>query len=329
MTDPPTSTPSPLQLLHWRIGPLFALLNLALIPCFATAFSLSFGRSFRKRPPDPWEDFWISTLSWLSIFLVSFLPVQALLVTIGFTWGPGNFWRRFVQHFSAVLMVAGTYIGGYFLCYVPAVWNWLREPGEPTVLGWDRPDQRMQSLLGFVAIFCSLPILFLAVQLPFWLARHFCGCRLVKDSELQTSSDTLALRDLFVATAIVAISIGLLQFSDRVFVKQGSWTEQGYLFWMLLVSAVCGGVSLIVGLPLALIWLRARNLWFTWKIMLTVEIVLLIAYGLSAYYFAWTRIDFTNIVVMAFIFSLGSGAGFTILRRHGWRLATRWSDNHG
>lgn len=317
------ATPSPLRPLLLWMGPWLAMGNVCLVPCFATVLSVSFSRAFYKGPTPPPIPVWLPLLQWLSFILTLLIPVQVFFVTLCFTWSPGSYWRRFVQHWSTVLAGVLLLLAGVVLVAAPEL---FKQVGDLKAL--------QREITNLAAVFASLPILLLGVQTPFWLARYFFGCRLERahaanQPEATMLNDSLTLRDLFVATALIGLSLGLLQFSDGVNAEAGN-TKQAFLFMMLLAAAICGGISLVVGLPLAILFLALSDLRLAWGMTLAAAGSFGVGFFcVSHFYFTPTpkpAETLASCCLLIYVVSSGIGLGLTLLRHSGWQMVTRWSD---
>jgi hypothetical protein len=98
-----------------------------------------------------------------------------------------------------------------------------------------------------------LPLLSVAIQLPLWVARYYFGWRLVDGCGDQAPEKPLGIRDLLVATAIVAVSLALIRLPE-------DWSgDDAWVAWGILVPALAG-ISLVSVLPVAVWMLHVRNL---------------------------------------------------------------------
>jgi hypothetical protein len=328
----PRREPSPLRPLLVWLGPVFAVTNLGLFPSFVGMLMVALSIAFSGRPATPWAS-WLPALIGLTMLLAGQVVAQAFLATLCFAWSEGSYWRRFVQYWLVVLASASTLLGGGLIMVLVSLIFRDSDAGWPW---YGSEEQLVQTVMGILAALASLPMVLLAAQLPFWIARHFWGCRLVKETAAVSRPATarresLALRDLFMGTALVAASLGLLQFSDAVNVRQGE-PERAYLFASLLFAVICLAISCILALPLALLFFRCRSLWFAWGVALAAAgidslVVFAISESLNRSPNPWESLFF--FIGIFYSFTCGGAAGLTLLRRYGWRMVSRWSAAHG
>jgi hypothetical protein len=131
-----------------------------------------------------------------TLVLAGIVPAQAAILSAGMVWSDKPFFRRLTVHWAAAIV----------LC-----WVWLAG------MGWSVTYRDL-----FDIVF-GLPLVSLALQLPLWFTRLVWGWRLVRESERGTTAPaSFTLRDLFLATLLVAIAIGLARWmpearSDRDF----------------------------------------------------------------------------------------------------------------
>lgn len=324
----PLREPSPLRPLLIRLGPVFAITNLGLFPSFCGMAAIIIASIFGGS--SPWSD-WLPLLIALTLFLVGLVAAQAFLVTLCFTWSQGGYWRRFCHHWLVVLAIAATLLGGSLIMVFGFGMLRVSETGP----WYGSEEQVAKNVMGILAALASLPMVLLAVQLPFWLARHFFGCRLINARHATTHNfapprESLALRDLFGGTALVAVSLGLLQFADRVNVANGE-PERAHLFANLIFAVTSAGVASILALPLTVLFFRCRSLGFAWGVALAAAgIDSLVMFAISES-INRTPNPWESLVLyfgLFYSFTCGAAAGLTILRRHEWCMVNRWSAAH-
>ncbi|HEX5104671.1 MAG TPA: hypothetical protein VFV87_12710 [Pirellulaceae bacterium] len=106
-------------------------------------------------------------------------------------------------------------------------------------------------------IAASLPLISLAIQLPQWVVRLYFGWRIeprAADAAARPRQ-ALAIRDILIGTAIVALTLTAVRLAvrDRDQLGPEFWVAWAVAFGVLLV------VSAVVNLPLVLLILRARS----------------------------------------------------------------------
>jgi hypothetical protein len=322
------------------LGPIFALANLSILPLVWTMISISFSGMFAKGPvtPHPLKP-WLPVLSLLMLAAVALIPPQAMLATLCLTWSTGAFWRRLLTHWLIVLAAFGA-----FLCGIPLYW--LGSIGHGLLNG--KYDSLFSDLSGspkldyqywrefqfMLAYLSSLPMVLLGAQLPFWVLRCFTGYRLERlgpagesgtEPKRPLPADALSIKDIMLATALIAVSLALLQFSDRVFHVPGTAPRQ-LLFAMLIVTAVTVLVSFLAGLPLALLFLGRLSLADAWGISLAYAgLGSLLVFAADLYFAPGANQpeQFGYICLLVYVGVVAYAAGLTMLRQSGWRLAGR------
>ncbi|HEY2412908.1 MAG TPA: hypothetical protein VGI40_11730 [Pirellulaceae bacterium] len=121
--------------------------------------------------------------------IVGCVLAQGNLLAAWLAWSEGPFLRRLVTHWKIAA----------FLYFV-----WL--------LGFGIALGRNQDAFAFAAtVALGVPLVSFAAQLPLWAARHWFGWRLVKADAVpaERPDPPLTIRDLMLATFIVAVSLAL------------------------------------------------------------------------------------------------------------------------
>jgi len=187
-----------------------------------------------------------------AIFLLGSLGctlAQGSLLAAWLVWTDAPFSRRLLWHW----IIAGC------LCFIWLVGLVLAAP----------PHNVLE--VGFTFAL-TVPIVSLGAQLPFWAARLFFGWRLVQTTAAAADERPLSIRDLFLATLIVAVSFAVARLSPA------AQQEPKFRIAWGLFMAVAATVSAIAILPAAAILLRPRSFDLAVKYSLsyaTVYIVLL------------------------------------------------------
>jgi hypothetical protein len=343
MDPPPRREPSPWPPLLRYLGPLFALANLSLIPLIWTMISIVFTRMWSATPPGGVAaptpaQVWLPYLTALWTMAIALVPAQAMLATLCLTWTKGSFGRRLLIHWLIVLAGVGCFMAG-----VPMYWfcsnflalmegTYVRSPTESPAfpLNWDE----LQTLLAYPG---TLPMILLGVQAPFWAMRVARGYRLEQLGTVAEEGpkaalppEALSIKDIMLATALIAISLALLQFSDRAFAASGS-TAQRHLFTTLIVAAVSVLVSSLAGVPMALLFLRRLSLVAAWGVSLAFAgLGSLLVYGVVDFFAPspnpWQQ--FGSMCLLVYVGVITYAVGLTLLRRSGWRLVGARSAIH-
>jgi hypothetical protein len=336
MNQPARPNDSPWRPLLVWLGPIFVLTNLSIIPLVVMIVGIAMSGMFAKgnEPPDP-RKAWLPLLEVLWQTGLVLVPVQAVLATLCLTWGPGPFWRRLLSHWLVVVMAIVCVVSG-----IPVLWPWSIGSALASGREWNaylsvndpwglNNEHFWRDLQQSLAIPCMLPMLLLGLQTPFWALRLFAGCRLEKrphdSADNLSSADALSIKDLLLATAIIAASLALLQFSDRVFAGEGN-AAQAFLFNTLIGAAVCIAFSLLTAVPLTLLIFSRLSLPFIWGLALALAgacsvAIFAVLYNMSP--MPSPAQQFGQMCLTAYVYVIGYAGGLTVLRRSGWRLAGR------
>lgn len=177
---------------------------------------------------------------------VGSIGAQAALLAVLAVWGAGPLWIRQVWHWGLALAAYSAWLLGYLIAFAD-YFGRGRSSGEEMIL----------------VILLGLPALALAVQLAVWPAKIYLHWRIVPvapagspdDSDALPAAEQLSIRDMIVATLVVAASLGALRFG-----KPGNAPEAQYwLAWGIACgSAACGSVLVAV---LVYLTLGVRNVW--------------------------------------------------------------------
>jgi hypothetical protein len=102
-----------------------------------------------------------------------------------------------------------------------------------------------------LGLFCALPLVMLAAQLPLWAARFYFGWQ-VRRRQSPAEARPLSIGDIFCGTAVAAVTVGLVRF-----VPAGA-SGPDLNFWIGWAVAVpsIAGISLIAVLPAMYLVLR-------------------------------------------------------------------------
>jgi hypothetical protein len=186
---------------------------------------LGLGRPFGQGP----------TIPQVFIIFTSFgcILAQGSLLAAWLVWSDAPFSRRLLWHW----IVAGS------LCCI-----WL------IGLALAKPPAGFREVGFTVAL--TVPLVSLGAQFPFWIVRMLFGWRLVRITSLPSAApraeQPLSIRDLFLATLIVAISFAVARLSP------GAQQEPEFRFaWGLFMTAAAT-ICAIAILPAAAILLRPR-----------------------------------------------------------------------
>jgi hypothetical protein len=164
--------------------------------------------------------------------IVGCVFAQGNLLAAWLAWGEGPFLRRLATHW---FIAAGLYL----VWLVGLAFVASRIP--------DAPEIARTVALG-------VPLVSIAAQFPLWSARQWLGWRLVKENAGpgQPSELPLAIRDLMVATIIVAGSLALARLSPTPEKRSELWTMWTVFF---IAASVISSISL---LPAGAILMRGQ-----------------------------------------------------------------------
>jgi hypothetical protein len=250
-----------------------------------------------------------------------------VLISLYLTWSPGRFWLRLLFYWLIIgLLVCLYQVGGFGNELFAAI---LRPAADPYSSFFSDESAFSTTL----ASLCSLPMLMLMTQLPFWSLRMLLGCRLEKNvGNCQTLNQPLqgfSIFDLMLATALVAGSLSLLQLGygliPAVMDYQLAFGLEWYWYRTVYISTFCLLSALFICAPLSFFFLKPFPLWIAWG--LTVAVAIVVAWVLLNYEFQpvdrWAPLRESCLTSCAIVGSIG--IGLTLLRLSGWRLKTRWS----
>jgi hypothetical protein len=249
---------------------------------------------------------------WGALFVYSCFGwnlAQVGLLSVAMTLGHESFLRRLTICWALALLLLLLWIAGAATSI---------HLGRLIELPLDR-EGRMLTV--------GMPVIFLAAQVPLWIARIYFGWRFVQPlptdpaaAPTSPSEGKLSLRDLFITTALISVVLGLgrlIATSPRV--------SSGADLWIPLALAALAStvISLITTLPL----LRIMSLPHSLPVCLALAIgytllaggivvsLLLTSIGLNVR--AWYTV---GVITTIANFALGMLLGLSCLRAMGWIL---------
>jgi hypothetical protein len=161
--------------------------------------------------------------------IVGCVLAQGCLLAAWLAWGDGPFLRRLATHWYIAALLYATWLVGLVLA---------------------TGGRSEASNIGATVAF-GVPLISIAAQLPLWLARHLLGWRLVREqlplAERQgsqpdpTPEPPLSIRDLMVATLVVAASLALARLAAPADGKE-VWSIWAIAF---AVASVVSSISLL------------------------------------------------------------------------------------
>ncbi|NQU20404.1 MAG: hypothetical protein HQ567_03910 [Candidatus Nealsonbacteria bacterium] len=127
------------------------------------------------------------------------------------------------------------------------------------------------------ALLC-LPLLAIAVQLPLWMMRMWCGWRILYRASpfRHAGFEAFGIRDLLVATGMVAVALSAAQLG----ISRGDSPADVALLPLVIGAGVAAGISLIVTLPGVVATLRARRRWLALPV--TLLLYMIVVFGFIA-----------------------------------------------
>ena len=171
--------------------------------------------------------------SFIVVACMGVMLAEGFVLAAYLVWGSGQFWQRFVFHWTAALVLGTIWLLG-------------------AIVGAGG-DSFIRDVLENVPV--SLPLASLAIQLPLWIARLYFGWRLVDECADPSPARPLAIRDLMLGTLVVAVSLAAARLAEGMLHEN----SDGWLFWAI-VGPSLAGISLVSVLPVAVWLLRLRDL---------------------------------------------------------------------
>lgn len=172
-------------------------------------------------------------------------------------------------------------------------------------------------LILVIGLFC-LPLLLLAAQAPLWIMRIWFRWRIVhRDDGPSTPFQSLRIRDLMIATAVIAMALTAAQISQ-------SFNGDGNIVGMTIAALVVLAISAITVLPTVLATLRSRRLLLAMSVVLSLDIAVVLCYmAILALFFdapvtTWETYVGTPIITVGYF--VISTSPMLIARKLGYRL---------
>jgi len=164
----------------------------------------------------------------LFLAIVGCVLAQGCLLAAWLSWSDQPFWRRLTRHW----IVAATLF---------VVW------AAGLALGQSSQFAELSSFVGL-----SVPLVSIAAQTPLWIARQTFGWRLIRGEEKKDAArPPLSIRDLMVATVLVALALALARLAPRP--DDG---ERGFV-WIVMFG-IASTISSFTMLPASPLLLRTR-----------------------------------------------------------------------
>jgi hypothetical protein len=243
--------------------------------------------------------------------IVGCVLAQGCLLAAWLVWSDGPFLQRLATHWFIAVLLYATWLVGLVLA--------TGGRGEASHVG--------------ATVALGVPLISIAAQLPLWLTRQVFGWRLVREqfplAERQgpqpepTPEPSLTIRDLMVATLVVAASLALARLAAPA---------DGKPVWPIWAFActVAGFVSTISLLPAAVFLLRQRPLrrGLVWSAIYAASWIALVWIVVAAqWWFApqslIPRALYIGLSSLMFTFAATLTLAATIAKGRGYRLTSR------
>jgi hypothetical protein len=206
----------------WRAGMWLALA----VPCLASCFLMvPIFSSLRGPPP--------ALGAVVGCATVGCILAQGNLLAAWLVWSAQPFARRFVVHWVIAAAL--------FCCWLIGLMV-----GENT-----RDFAQIATAVGML-----VPVISLAAQLPLWFMRHTFGWRLVALTRpaLRADDVPLSIRDLFIATLVVAITFGVVRLLPLLQIDNGNvWNP------IAVAMVATGVISTLAMLPAGILLFHLEN----------------------------------------------------------------------
>jgi hypothetical protein len=178
-----------------------------------------------------------------------------------------------------------------------------------------------------IGLLC-LPLFLLAAQTPLWIMRIWFRWHIAhRDDGPSISFQPLRIRDLMIATAVVAMALVAAQLSRAISAPSGNRSIVGLTVAALVVMAI----SAIAVLPPVLATLRARRLLIALGLVLSVNVAIIVGCVGLMVVFANVPMDWMMFVAMPTFtagFFVSLTAPILIARKLGYRLLWEWFDRY-
>jgi hypothetical protein len=191
-----------------------------IVPCLACDFLMVPAFSAINGPP-------AALVVAISFGILGCVLAQGSLLAAWLAWSDGPFLRRLATHWKIAAAL-------YLIWLVGLVLAFIQEPALPHIAA---------------TVALGVPLVSIAAQFPLWLVRQLWGWRLVRgpaDAALPLEPP-LAIRDLLVATLVVAASLALARLAPAD--GKDVWPIWGVSF---VIASVISSIALLPAGPLLL-----------------------------------------------------------------------------
>jgi hypothetical protein len=221
------------------------------------------------------------------------------LLSAGLVFLSGPFWLRGAICWSVGSILWACWAVGLIFVYWLGSWGAIRDELQVGTL--------------------SLPLAVLAIQLPLWFARTYLGWRLTIHEPDNLIPPPFSIRDYFVGTAIVAISITFARLA-----RPAAWPLDEYWPGWAIVFGIFTAGSLVGVLPTMYFMFRLRNVWLGVGLLLLYAFMVasVVAYVLNVIEPLIGALETAAIMTLLVSLPVFLGLGFLVARGCGYQLET-------
>jgi len=257
---------------------------------------------------------------------VCLVLVQVALASFCLALGPGAYWQRLAVY----AIVLGTSLFCWWLGHLLSFFIESDVLIFGTFINGRPVELNAPSSLQY---FCSLPIVALGFQSPFWFSRVLHGWRLLPPpssaSQGMPQNERLSMRDLLVATAIIAVCLAIARLPTSL---EDTGAEDA-LFITVGYGCAFAIQTYLTASPLLVIFFRTTELPRAWSLALGFALLIatVVSLAIGASLPAGMPLSlnwqpFVGATLIAILYTAGISVGLTILRYYGWTLARRGND---
>jgi hypothetical protein len=289
-TDFPKLSTRPLWIVTWLgLAALFLLCDLTIAPCM------------RQWGPDMWGALFVYAAAGPLFAQFGVLPAWLAL-------GDRPYWFRLARHWLAAIAAMAAAALGNILA------NW----SSGRVL-------RIEDGPAMMSLLLVLPALSLAVESPLWILRWVFGWRITRQIDCPPQRK-LAIRDIMLATALVAAALALARLSPQF---QPGGPDRAFWGMMAVAAAVAVGSSTVLLPPFVWFALGVRSLPMAVLGAAihagTLAAIFLAVIAYNRWTFSTTLWGTIGASVTAITFAWGVTVPFWLARFQGYRLICRTS----
>jgi hypothetical protein len=227
------------------------------------------------------------------------IAAQVALISMMLVFGTEQFWQRFFVHWVVAVLLVTCCVA---VSHLPLVAN---------------PDTLERNVL---RLYGSLPLVSLLIQLPLWFARVVLGWQFERRTQPPNPKATprtqMAISDLFTATAVVAVTLGITRVAPISSFEAG--THVTVWFGIGMFGAAAMGVSCFSILPAMFIFSGKIPVSVCWVLtlgyafFLELLFLVLVFSGIVGFNRELTYV--IGYTAITFWFAAGIASGLTLLR---------------